>query len=829
MIVPPGIGVAAGCSYPARTRTPTGVVEVAARRAPRPRRPLPHLGPAARRAPARVVPLELDRARVRRRPPRPRAGRERPPRAGRRDRARARRRTSRRTASSSSRKDPRERSPPAPPGRARPCSSSPAAAARPPRPPAGSRRSRRRRSTRCSTSGPATPPRPGRPTKVSFVIRQPDGTPLTHFKTGPGPAHRRPPDHRAGRPRVHDPPAPADREGRDRERLGRLPRARQVPRRRRRVPGERGAAELPALPHAPRRRPVPAEGDPAAGERGRRRRLPLHARRRLAPEGACRRRTSSSTSPTRTGSRRKFTPWYGALAHAIFFRHGSLDYFHTHVCAPGATGCTSILGGAKVTGTSTTPGKLTVGVLVPAPGTWRLFLQTRVDGRVLTAPFTLKVSLMRVGLATAARGDRRARARPGRARRRRPGERLPDHAAGVPAVRREGRQGARGGAGGAPRGREQEGLPDPGRRDLVEDRPRRGAGPLPQAADLREVPRPGALLLLQALAARGDAERVRRVRARAGAEGRRRRRREAAAAGSTDGNTLVAAADRAVRTLARRRGLELSATPVAVSDALVEQPRPAPARGRRCSPSLGVRRRLGAHRPHVEAPVRRAARARRARRLLRRLRRREDGGAGVPRHGPLAGAGRARVHAHRPGGPAGEPRLRARPLRRRHVPLHALPRRLPRDRRQPQPPARDGDRPPRRACACSRSASTRRGDTPAAVRRFVREHRLVPAFRYLTGSHAQLAPVWHGLPHRRDARAERDRRALDVRDPRRPAGAGAPDLRRAGDAGRLRPRPRAAGAECLTRRRLPAPEPLVRRHRRALRRRARRVRSASRS
>jgi hypothetical protein len=87
----------------------------------------------------------------------------------------------------------------------------------------------------------------------------------------------------------------------------------------------------------------------------------------------------------------RFTPWYGALAHAIFFRRGSLDYFHTHVCAPGATGCTSILGGTKVTGTSTTPGKLNVGVLVPAPGTWRLFLQVRANGRVLTAPFTLRV------------------------------------------------------------------------------------------------------------------------------------------------------------------------------------------------------------------------------------------------------------------------------------------------------------------------------------------------------------------------------------------------------------------------------------------------------
>jgi hypothetical protein len=86
-----------------------------------------------------------------------------------------------------------------------------------------------------------------------------------------------------------------------------------------------------------------------------------------------------------------FTPWFGALAHAIFFRQGSLDYFHTHVCAAGVSGCTSVLGPTKVTGTSTAPGKLRVGILVPAPGTWRLFLQCRIDGTVLTAPFTLHV------------------------------------------------------------------------------------------------------------------------------------------------------------------------------------------------------------------------------------------------------------------------------------------------------------------------------------------------------------------------------------------------------------------------------------------------------
>ena len=50
----------------------------------------------------------------------------------------------------------------------------------------------------------------------------------------------------------------------------------------------------------------------------------------------------------------RFTPWYGALAHAIFFRAHTLDYFHTHVCAPGMSGCTSSLGATQVKGSSTT-------------------------------------------------------------------------------------------------------------------------------------------------------------------------------------------------------------------------------------------------------------------------------------------------------------------------------------------------------------------------------------------------------------------------------------------------------------------------------------------
>jgi len=86
-----------------------------------------------------------------------------------------------------------------------------------------------------------------------------------------------------------------------------------------------------------------------------------------------------------------FTPWFGALAHAIFFHAGRFEYFHTHVCSPGAGGCTSLIAGSKVVGSSATPGHLTVGVLLPDSGTWQLFLQLRDRGKVLTAPFTLRV------------------------------------------------------------------------------------------------------------------------------------------------------------------------------------------------------------------------------------------------------------------------------------------------------------------------------------------------------------------------------------------------------------------------------------------------------
>jgi len=86
-----------------------------------------------------------------------------------------------------------------------------------------------------------------------------------------------------------------------------------------------------------------------------------------------------------------FPLWRGALAHAIFIREHSLDYFHTHVCAAGVNNCGTRIGGSSVAGVSSTPGKLKVGVLAPVPGTWRMFLLTYVGGEEHVAPFTVTV------------------------------------------------------------------------------------------------------------------------------------------------------------------------------------------------------------------------------------------------------------------------------------------------------------------------------------------------------------------------------------------------------------------------------------------------------
>lgn len=237
---------------------------------------------------------------------------------------------------------------------------------------------------------PAGPVAPGKPVTVSFRIRQPNGAPLTRFKRGPGPhtgvhliivrrdlstiVHRHPPiaadgtiSERVtfaepGPYRVVVDAYPAKGPQPNFQLFGRL-----------RVAGKYVPEKLPAF-------------SPTAVVDGYR--ITLHGKPNLHAIQAA---FLKATVTDPNGKPATFTPWYGALAHAIFFRQGSLDYFHTHVCAPGASGCTSVLAGSKVTGSSSTPGKLTIGVLVPAPGRWRLFLQTQVDGHILTAPFTLDV------------------------------------------------------------------------------------------------------------------------------------------------------------------------------------------------------------------------------------------------------------------------------------------------------------------------------------------------------------------------------------------------------------------------------------------------------
>jgi hypothetical protein len=238
---------------------------------------------------------------------------------------------------------------------------------------------------------PAGPVAPGKPTTVAFTIRQPNGRPLVRFRHGPGPHtgvhviivrddlstidHRHPPIAPSGRIRERVVfPAP----GTYRMVVDVYPQLAGPLRnfqlfRTIHVAGTEHRQPLP-----PFRPTVVVDGY----------RVTMHGRPTLRAIQAAF-LTVTVTGPN--GKPARFTPWYGALAHAIFFRRGSLDYFHTHVCAPGASGCTSLLGGASVAGTSSTPGKLHVGVLVPVSGTWRLFLQTKVNGRVLTAPFTLRV------------------------------------------------------------------------------------------------------------------------------------------------------------------------------------------------------------------------------------------------------------------------------------------------------------------------------------------------------------------------------------------------------------------------------------------------------
>jgi hypothetical protein len=237
---------------------------------------------------------------------------------------------------------------------------------------------------------PAAPVSPGKPTTVAFTIDQPSGSALTDYRTGSGPhtgvhliivdddlstiIHRHPPMQAGGRfeQRIVF-PAP----GRYRVIVDAYPR--------------NGGP----VPNFQLFKDVRVRGAPTPAPLGRYRPVQhidgftFSAPRRpqvRAIQAAL--MTVHVTGPG--GKPAQFVPWYGALAHAIFFHVGTLDYFHTHVCAPHASGCSSLLAGARVTGTSSAPGKLTIGILLPTAGTWKLFLQSKPDGRLVTVPYVLR-------------------------------------------------------------------------------------------------------------------------------------------------------------------------------------------------------------------------------------------------------------------------------------------------------------------------------------------------------------------------------------------------------------------------------------------------------
>jgi hypothetical protein len=243
---------------------------------------------------------------------------------------------------------------------------------------------------RLANFSPAGPIQAGTPTKISFTIEQPSGATLTKYRTGAGPhtgvhlifvrrdlstiIHRHPANIPAdgGITDTITFPAP----GPYRLIVDAYPRLAAPLRNFQLFKNvEVGGAYTPQ-PTPPFNPNVTVQGY----------HFQMHGTPKLrAIEAAFLKVTVTSTS----GQRATFTPWFGALAHAIFVRAGSLDYFHTHICGANTPGCAGF--GAPVVGHSSTPGELQIGVLLPIAGTWRLFLQCKVDGHVLTAPFTLKV------------------------------------------------------------------------------------------------------------------------------------------------------------------------------------------------------------------------------------------------------------------------------------------------------------------------------------------------------------------------------------------------------------------------------------------------------
>jgi hypothetical protein len=240
-------------------------------------------------------------------------------------------------------------------------------------------------------TSPATGVAPG-PVTVGFTVQQPSGKPLTHalYKTGAGPhtgvhvivvkddlstiVHRHPPIAADGHVSERiDLPSP----GNYTVLTDIYPNVGPLPNFQLRYPIHvTGSASNRPLP--PFKAVQTVDGYT----------VDLHGKPKLRVAEA---KILKITVTAPNGKPAPFQVYYGALAHAIFFQQGTRAYFHTHVCGPNTPGCTSIVGQPTIQATSTKPGVLHAGILLPGGGTWELFLQFKTSGKILTVPYTLTV------------------------------------------------------------------------------------------------------------------------------------------------------------------------------------------------------------------------------------------------------------------------------------------------------------------------------------------------------------------------------------------------------------------------------------------------------
>jgi hypothetical protein len=237
---------------------------------------------------------------------------------------------------------------------------------------------------------PQRPVEAGRPTEVRFKIVLPSGATLTRYRTGPGPhtgvdliivrqgaSALIYTDTTVGKGGIAREDVTLPAPGRYRVIVDAYPEQPGVPRNFQLFTAIRATGSTPAPVLPASNRSVIADGY----------RFTIQGHPNLkAIEPAL--MTITVTDPH--GHPAQLQPYEGALAHAIFIRFGSLDYFHTHVCSPSLPGCTT-LAGAPAVGKTVGAGRLRLGLLLPLPGTWRLFLLTRLAGHVVVAPLVLHV------------------------------------------------------------------------------------------------------------------------------------------------------------------------------------------------------------------------------------------------------------------------------------------------------------------------------------------------------------------------------------------------------------------------------------------------------